>query len=91
MWPDPRRHAVHVDGGRSPGTDCLRYRTQWQTDVEDYRPQVVVLVANAWDLLDRNVDGATLKFGTRGWDRLYRAELDSVLASSPGAAHTWIW
>ena len=48
------------------GPDCLEYRTQWRTDVEQFRPQVVVLVASAWDLFDRRVGGVTLRFGTRG-------------------------
>ena len=61
------------------GPDCLEYRTQWRTDVEQFRPQVVVLVASAWDLFDRRIGGASLRFGTRAWDAAYRAELEAAL------------
>jgi peptidoglycan/LPS O-acetylase OafA/YrhL len=59
--------------------ECLDYPTQWRASVEQFRPEVVVLVASAWDLFDRNVGGARVRFGTRAWDTLYRAELEGAI------------
>jgi peptidoglycan/LPS O-acetylase OafA/YrhL len=67
-----------------PLTDALNEKCHgvvdgWVGIVEKSDPDVVLLHVGAWDVLDRDVDGSLVPFGTSEWDDLTEANLRSVL------------
>ena len=43
---------------------CKEWRKTWRSDVDAFRPDVVVMLFGSWDYVDHIVNGATLKTGT---------------------------
>jgi peptidoglycan/LPS O-acetylase OafA/YrhL len=66
---------------------CNDWNERWLVPIEQYHPNVVVLLTGAWDLLDRQIDGRWYVPGDPTFDRFFLSELDeaSTLLSSRGA------
>jgi peptidoglycan/LPS O-acetylase OafA/YrhL len=67
---------------------CDDWPVRWRSYVETFQPDVVVLLAGAWDLYDRRYAGEELAFGTPEADAFVLRELDTAVdvLSSRGAA-----
>jgi peptidoglycan/LPS O-acetylase OafA/YrhL len=69
------------------GTECGEWRDRWRSDVDSFRPDVVLLLSGAWDTYDMNVDGRSLEFGTPETDEYVLAGLERAVdvVTSEGA------
>lgn len=69
------------------GENCNDWNGRWLTYVDEFRPDVVVLLTGAWDLLDRKIDNVWYSPGDVGFDRYFLSELDQAtqLLASRGA------
>jgi peptidoglycan/LPS O-acetylase OafA/YrhL len=59
--------------------DCAGVVDEWVDRISADRPEVVLLHVGAWDVLDRDIDGRFVPFGTAEWDTLTLANLRGVL------------
>ena len=55
---------------------CEDWRAIWQQRLDNFDPEVAVLLTGAWDVWDRTVDGQRLVVGTPAWVERERAALD---------------
>ena len=87
-----------VDFSGNPSTDleagCKDWRKTWRSDVEAFRPDVVLMLFGRWDYPDHVVNGVKLETGTPEWNDYILNELQTqldVLASQGGklALVTW--
>ena len=69
------------------GTECGDWRARWQSDVDTFRPDVVLVLSGAWDTYDMNVEGRALEFGAPEADAYSLAGLEQAVdvLSSRGA------
>jgi peptidoglycan/LPS O-acetylase OafA/YrhL len=69
------------------GTECGDWRARWQSDVDTFGPDVVLVLSGAWDTYDMNVDGRALQFGAADADAYALAGLEEAVdvLSSRGA------
>ena len=77
-----------VIGGSAQPVDpkCATWPTRWREKTGRFRPDVGLLVLGGWEVLDRQVDGRTLRVGTADYERYLNGELqlayDTLAASS---------
>jgi hypothetical protein len=66
---------------------CNDWPNRWQSYVDVFRPDVVVMLVGAWDTYDREVEGRRLEFGTPDADAYALGELKYAVdvLSSRGA------
>ena len=69
------------------GTECGDWRARWQSDVDTFKPDVVLVLSGAWDTYDMSVDGRALEFGAPEADARALAGLEQAVdvLSSRGA------
>jgi peptidoglycan/LPS O-acetylase OafA/YrhL len=66
---------------RTPGTGFgCDWPDQWPEYVSRFRPDVTVLMPAAWEVLDRQVGGQWLDFGTPAADRYLRDQIKKAVA-----------
>jgi len=65
-----------------PGGACDTWPDGWRTTVERAQPDVVVILAGAWEVGDVLVDGTTLTVGTPEHDAWLRGRFDLALQSA---------
>jgi peptidoglycan/LPS O-acetylase OafA/YrhL len=75
-----------IEGGEltDVNTDC-NWRDHWPGELHLFQPNVVVMLVGAWDILDREIDGHLVKFGSVEYDTSFLHQLDdatSLLAST---------
>jgi peptidoglycan/LPS O-acetylase OafA/YrhL len=77
-----------IEGGEltdvSPGCN---WRDTWPSELQTFKPDIVVVLVGAWDILDRQVDGHLVKFGSVEYDSSFLHQLDdaTTLLGSAGA------
>jgi len=66
---------------------CRKWREEWPSDIEAFRPDVVIMIFGALDSLDRLVNGVMMETGTPEWDAYVLSGLQEQLDvfSSRGA------
>jgi peptidoglycan/LPS O-acetylase OafA/YrhL len=66
---------------------CRKWRSTWSSDVDAFRPDVVVFLFGPWDTLDLKVGGRLLEVGTPEWEAYALNELGHAVdvLSSRGA------
>lgn len=69
-----------VGGDRVIESDCDHTLDRYRDAVRRERPDVVVLMAGAWEVLDHRVDGRMVRFGEPAWDALIRDALTTYVA-----------
>jgi hypothetical protein len=77
-----------IEGGElSDVSPECNWRENWPSQLEEFKPQVVVMLVGAWDILDRQVDGQLVKFGSVEYDTSFLHQLDdaTALLTSTGA------
>jgi peptidoglycan/LPS O-acetylase OafA/YrhL len=77
-----------VEGGEVlPVSASCNWREKWPGDLQQFKPDVVVMLVGAWDILDREVDGHLVKFGSVEYDTSFLHQLDDAtnLLRSTGA------
>jgi peptidoglycan/LPS O-acetylase OafA/YrhL len=77
-----------VEGGQLLPVDAgCDWRASWPGDLTSFDPDVVVMLVGAWDILDRQVDGTMVPFGTVNYDKSFLQQLDdaTTLLASQGA------
>ncbi len=64
-----------------------RWPAQWQGDLNQFRPNVVVLLAGRWEVEDRLIGGRWLHIGDPAFDKDLKASLEQAVdvATSTGA------
>jgi peptidoglycan/LPS O-acetylase OafA/YrhL len=60
-----------------PG-ECDDWNGRWLANIDEFHPNVVVLLTGAWDLLDRKIDGNWYSPGDVAFDRYFLSELDQA-------------
>jgi hypothetical protein len=61
------------------GESCFTAVDRFVAARERFRPDLVLLHAGAWDILDRLVDGEVVSFGSARWDSLTRLSISDSL------------
>jgi peptidoglycan/LPS O-acetylase OafA/YrhL len=78
-----------VEGGevRQQSFNCNDWPTRWRANLDEFSPDMVVLLPGGRDLLDRRINGQWFRLGTPEHDRYFLSELDQAveLLSSRGA------
>jgi len=74
-------------GVKAPSPECEDRMERWRAEVQQFQPQVVVLLSGLWDGMDHKVDGRMLEFGTPEADAYWLSEMQAAidLLSSRGA------
>jgi peptidoglycan/LPS O-acetylase OafA/YrhL len=77
------------EGGELGAVDSVKcnWSARWPGQLAQFKPDIVVLLTGAWDILDREVDGHLVKFGTAEYDSSFLQQLDAAtsLLGSTGA------
>ena len=77
-----------IEGGEViPVDPQCDWRATWPEQLDAFTPDVVMMLVGAWDILDREVDGNLVKFGTVSYDTAFLQQLDdaTTLLASRGA------
>jgi peptidoglycan/LPS O-acetylase OafA/YrhL len=77
-----------IEGGElTPVSSSCNWRQTWPSALQQFKPDVVVMLVGAWDILDREVDGHLVKFGSVEYDTSFLHQLDDAtnLLGSTGA------
>jgi hypothetical protein len=79
--------SVYEGGELTPVDPQCDWHASWPGELADFKPNMVVMLVGAWDILDRDVDGHTVKFGTVEYDRAFLQQLNDAtnLLASQGA------
>ncbi len=66
---------------------CKQWRAGWASDVQAFKPDVVVMLFGPWDTLDLEVDGQLLEVGSQNWHDYAWSQLENAVDtfSSEGA------
>ena len=83
-----RRGSIRVGGELiDQHAECDDWNQRWVANMEKFQPNVVVLLAGAWDVPDREIDGRQYSPGSVGFDRYFLSELGDAtrLLASQGA------
>jgi peptidoglycan/LPS O-acetylase OafA/YrhL len=69
----------------APAAD--QWPAQWEGDLEQFRPNVVVVLAGRWELSDRMIDGRWLHIGQPAFDSVVKQSLEQAVqvGTSTGA------
>lgn len=59
-----------------PRPQCEEWPARWQAGIEQFDPDVSVLVVGAWEIFDREVDGQTLEVGSAAYEQYLVQELE---------------
>ena len=72
---------------RSTPARCWSRATTWPEQIEAFRPDVVLWSGALFDLVDVNIDGKWIAFGSHEWDVSYLDALDAArrVATASGA------
>ncbi len=77
--------SVFEGGELVPVDAACNWRERWPSELAQFQPDVVVMLVGAWDILDRDVDGHVVKFGSVEYDTSFLHQLDdatNLLAST---------
>ena len=79
--------SVYEGGQLLPVDAQCDWHASWPGQLTDFKPDVVLVLVGAWDVLDREVDGRLVKFGSVDYDRSFLRQLDdaTALLGSQGA------
>lgn len=66
----------HIGSRRGENLHCQRVPAIYQQGVDDIDPDVVLYLAGAWDVFDRELDGRMLRVGTPEYEHAIVAALD---------------
>ncbi len=62
--------------------ECDHWRQGWAEAIERVRPDVVVLMVGAWEVLDHRIDGRWARFGQPGWTEAVQAAVTDAVATA---------
>jgi hypothetical protein len=79
--------SVFEGGELTPVDPACNWRERWPAELQEFQPNIVVMLVGAWDILDREVDGHVVKFGSAEYDTSFLHQLDDAtnLLASTGA------
>jgi hypothetical protein len=79
--------SVYEGGELLPVDPECDWHQAWPEQLDYFKPDIALMLVGAWDILDREVDGHTVKFGTVEYDRAFLQYLDDAtrLLGSTGA------
>jgi hypothetical protein len=79
--------SVFEGGELAPVDPECNWRVGWSADLQQFKPDIVVMLVGAWDILDRDIGGHVVKFGSVEYDTSFLHQLDdaSTLLASTGA------
>jgi peptidoglycan/LPS O-acetylase OafA/YrhL len=60
---------------------CIARLDYWMPSIDQFQPDVVIMLVGAWDILDRKIDGQWYRPGTVEYDQLFLSELDRDTAA----------
>ena len=78
---------VYEGGELTPVSSSCNWRDEWPGELQAFQPDVVMVLVGAWDILDRQVDGHLVRFGSVEYDTSFLHQLDdaTTLLASTGA------
>ncbi len=78
---------VYEGGELTPVSSSCNWRDEWPGELQVFQPDVVMVLVGAWDILDRQVDGHLVRFGSVEYDTSFLHQLDdaTTLLASTGA------
>ena len=65
--------SVYEGGELLPVDPECDWHKAWPDELNYFKPDIALMLVGAWDILDREVDGHTVKFGTVEYDRSFLA------------------
>jgi hypothetical protein len=70
-----------LEGGEwtSQPSSCNNWPTRWGQYLDQFHPDVVVMLVGAWDVLDRRVNGQELRIGTPEHDVYFLATINEAV------------
>jgi hypothetical protein len=79
--------SVYEGGELTPVDPACNWRERWPGELAQFHPDVVVMLVGAWDILDRDLDGHLVKFGSAEYDSSFLTQRDdaTTLLASTGA------
>lgn len=79
--------SVFEGGALVPVDPACDWRASWPEQLDTFKPDIVVMLVGAWDILDREVGDHTVRFGTVEYDNSFLQQLDdaTTLLGSRGA------
>lgn len=63
----------------APSDTCVDWKQTWTNDIDQFRPDLVVLDVGAWEIFDRKIDGQWIEFGTPEFDTMLSNKLQEVI------------
>ncbi len=60
---------------------CKNWRALWATDVQNFQPDVVLMLSGPWDAIDLKVAGHMIEVGTQEWHDYAMSSLENALAA----------
>ncbi len=81
--------APSVNAGTVQPVDpkCTTWPTRWRADATAFHPDVAVLLIGAWEVLDKQVGGRTLRAGSPDAERYLDGELQLAFDTLAPASH----
>ena len=76
LLPFPRREGGEV---KEPSDRCADWRGLWGGAVEEYDPDVAVVLLGAWEVFDRRLADGWVEFGSDRHDELLGSELSDLV------------
>jgi hypothetical protein len=80
--------------GRATPTSpfCTAWQERFQSFVDEFQPDLVVVVDGFWDAYDWYIDGVVAPFGSPAWDAFASAEFGTAMdvLTSGGATVAWL-
>jgi hypothetical protein len=79
--------SVFEGGVLTPVDPECNWRESWPAELQEFKPDLVVMLVGAWDILDREVGGHVVQFGSVEYDTSFLHQLDdaTTLLASTGA------
>ena len=70
--------SVYEGGELLPVNPECDWHKAWLEPMDYFKPDIALMLVGAWDILDREVDGQTVKFGSVEYDRSFLQQLDDA-------------
>ena len=64
---------------------CASWQEDWRHAVEQSSPDVAVIMVGAWEIMDHQVDGHAVRFGSPEWDAVVRQGVEQAITAVSGA------
>jgi hypothetical protein len=64
---------------------CYRWQADWRQATDQAATDIVVIMVGAWEIMDHQIDGRSVRFGSPEWDSLVRQGVEEAVTAVSGA------